>query len=316
MVDSAVHGSSEQRPTERPRRISDAIQKFYAGEERFFLPHAFPLRADDGRAVGVTVVLADVTPLKHADEAKSNLVSTVSHELRTPLTSIRMAVHMLVEETFGPLLPDQKQLLKTACDNSDRLHRILEHLLGISRIESGSVPLKLEQMSVTEIVSNAANSLQASFDVAGITLMTAVHPRDAVVLADRNCIGYVLANLLSNALRHTPRNGVVRVACRTTNDGLANFTVSDTGHGIAEEHIPHVFEKFFRVATSDAPAGAGLGLAIAKEVVDAHGGRIFVDPAASRGAIFNFTLRLATGCTSATSAEISSPAQPVELLVK
>ena len=272
-----------------PKGYRSAIQKFWNGEERFFLPEAVPLRASDGRTVGVTVVAADVTRHKHADEAKSDLVSTVSHELRTPLTSIRMAVHLLAEETFGaPLMAQQQELLRTARDNSDRLHRILENLLSISRIESGRAPLKLEPVSAGEILSHAVAPLRASFAEAGVLLSSEVSP-DVVVAADMSCVSHVLTNLLSNALRFSPRGAEVRVTCRPDSDH-ATFSVSDAGPGIAPEHLPHLFEKFYRVGTPAHPAGAGLGLAIAKEIVTAHGGTISVGSTGGRGASFAFTL--------------------------
>ncbi|HEX4792684.1 MAG TPA: ATP-binding protein, partial [Humisphaera sp.] len=274
-----------------PKGYRSAIQRFSNGDERFYLPHAVPLRANDGRTVGVTVISADVTHLKHADEAKSDLVSTVSHELRTPLTSIRMAVHMLAEETFGaPLVDQQKELLRTACDNSDRLHRILESLLSISRIESGRAPLKLEPVQAREIVSHAIAPLQSNFADAGVRLLTDVSS-EVMVMADMSCVGHVLTNLLSNALRFSSRGGEVRVSCACTTD-QAVFTVSDDGPGIADEHIPHLFEKFYRVATPSHPAGAGLGLAIAKEIVAAHGGAIAVESQRGHGASFVFSLPL------------------------
>jgi PAS domain S-box-containing protein len=273
-----------------PTGYRSAIQKFSDGEERFYLPHAVPLLGEDGRAVGVTVVLADVTRLKQADEVKSDLVSTVSHELRTPLTSIRMAVHMLEEETFGPLGPDQKELLKTARENSDRLNRILENLMGINRIESGRAPLSLEPMPAQDVVEHAVSPLLASFNDAGVTLIADTAAADgATVLADPSVVGHVLSNLLTNALRHTPRNGEVRVTCRSSDTRVA-FCISDNGPGIAAEHLPHVFEKFYRVTTPTVPAGAGLGLAIAKEIVEAHGGTISAESTPGHGATFTFTL--------------------------
>ena len=276
----------------QPDGYRTAIQKFRDGEEHFFLPHAVPLLNGQGRAIGVTVVLADVTRLKQADEAKSNLVSTVSHELRTPLTSIRMAAHMLAEETFGPLTLKQSELLKTACDNSNRLHRILEDLLGISRIEYGRAPLKLEPIPAAEIISNALASLRTGFVDAGIELCDASDPSGALVLADPSCVGHVLTNLLSNAMKHTRRDGKVTVTFRDVADHVT-FTVADNGPGIAPEHVPHVFEKFYRAATAHAPAGAGLGLAIAKEIVEAHGGNIWVKSEHGQGSSFAFTLRRA-----------------------
>jgi signal transduction histidine kinase len=273
-----------------PEGYASAMQKFIGGKEHFFLPHAVPLHGEDGTTVGVTVVLADVTNLRAVDEAKSDLVATVSHELRTPMTSVRMAVHMLAEETFGVLRPEQRELLKTACDNSDRLHGIIENLLGISRIESGRVTLKLEPMRAWAIVSGSIALLEASFEDAEIRLVRVDSPTDTMVMADVSCVGHVLANLLSNALRHTSRGGEVRVSYQQE-AVIVRFVVADNGVGIAAEDLPRIFDKFYRVSRSSGPEGAGLGLTIAKEIVEAHGGTIGAESELGKGTTFSFTLQ-------------------------
>ena len=202
-----------------------------------------------------------------------------------------MAYYKTLYPGLRQFVAEQKEILRTARENSDRLHRILESLLSISRIESGRAPLKLEPIGASEVISTAVAPLRASFADAGVKLSLHNGSPDAAVLADMSCVSHVLTNLLSNALRFSQRGDEVRVECHIRPD-RAMFVVSDDGPGIEPQHLPHLFDKFYRVATPSHPAGAGLGLAIAKEVVTAHGGAITVESEPGHGATFAFTLPL------------------------
>lgn len=138
----------------------EAIQLFDDGIERFLLPRAVPMLDDGGEMIGVTVILADVTNLRHADELKSGLLATVSHELRTPLTSIRMGILMLDQGTLDPLTASQQKSLTSTREETDRLYRIIENLLSMSRIESGQAHFQFSPMSAREIVSLALEPLR------------------------------------------------------------------------------------------------------------------------------------------------------------
>ena len=269
-----------------------AIQLFDAGNERFLLPRAVPMIAAGQSSFGVCVILVDVTRLRQADEAKSGLVSTVSHELRTPLTSIRMALALLSGDKFGPLSPKQSALITAAREESDRLYRIIENLMSISRIESGRAQFDFSPMDPAAIITQAVDPMRAAFADKGIRLDISAAPQLPRVSADAVAIGSALTNLLSNALKYTPSGGAVRVHAEPR-DGFVAFVVSDDGPGIPEEHAPRVFDKFFRVPMPQGPTGAGLGLAIAKEVVEAHHGTISVSSSPPRGARFTFTLPMA-----------------------
>src|SRR5206468_2919975 len=143
-----------------PVGYRSAIQLFIAGEERFLLPKAMPMRSVDGRQVGVTVILVDVTQLQHVDEAKSSLVSTVSHELRTPLTSQRLVLGLLLEAA-GPNLPaNQRRMLEVAKADSDRLYRTIEDLLSISRMESGRFSFHFRPTDPGEVVRATVDPLR------------------------------------------------------------------------------------------------------------------------------------------------------------
>jgi two-component system, NtrC family, sensor histidine kinase KinB len=278
-----------------------AVQLFDNGEERFLLPHAVPMFSADGQITGVSVILADITRLRSADEAKSSLVSTVSHELRTPLTSIRMALNLLTNDKFGPLAPKQVSLLEAARQDSDRLYRIIENLLSISRIESGTAQFQFRAMSPAEIISGAAEPMRSAFADKKIKLEITAPADLPQVSADPVAIASAITNLLSNALKFTPAGGTVTVSASLDHDRVA-ISVADTGPGIPDEYAGKIFEKFFRVPAKDGPTGAGLGLAIAKDVVEAHGGTIELVRTAKIGAEFRILL---------PAAVLTSPPNPL-----
>jgi signal transduction histidine kinase len=255
----------------------EAIQLFDKGVERFLLPHAVPIFDDAGELIGVTVILADVTNLRHADEMKSGLLATVSHELRTPLTSIRMGILMLDQGTLGPMTATQKKSLASTREEADRLYRIIENLLSMSRIESGQAHFQFSPMAAREIVSLAVEPLRNRFDEKKVRLELNMDNGEAAALADPSCIGLAMENLLSNALKFTPAGGSVSVSLEDGRDSNEIvFTVSDSGPGVPAEYAEKIFEKFFRVSRKEGPSGAGLGLAIAREIVQAHGGQIYL----------------------------------------
>jgi signal transduction histidine kinase len=286
------HSARNTGASVEPRGYRSAVQIFDHGEERFLLPRAVPMLDDRGNVIGVVVTLVDVTRLRHADELKSDLVSTVSHELKTPLTSTRMAVHMLAQQSVGALNAKQLRLVTAAKDDTDRLHRIIENLLDMSRIESEGQLLKLMPMDPRAIVEQALTPLRPEFEKKEISLSVTVADNIPPVNADPTCVGHILANLLSNALKFTPAAGRVVVEVASATESVV-FSVADTGPGIAEEHLSRLFEKFFRVPATDGAPGAGLGLSIAKEIVEAHGGSIAVHTKPGGGARFTFMLKRA-----------------------
>jgi NtrC-family two-component system sensor histidine kinase KinB len=256
-----------------PVAYRSAIQLFINGEERFLLPKAVPMSSPDDRQVGVTTILVDVTRFRHMDEAKSSLVATVSHELRTPLTSQRLVLGLLLE-TVGPLLTaSQRRLLEVAKADSDRLYRTIEDLLSISRMEAGRAQFQFRPMAPREIVDAAVDALRPLFADKSLNLMVSAPADLPRVRADAPSIFSALTNLVSNALKFTPAGGRVVVAAENEH-GRVSFAVTDSGPGVPEEFRARIFEKFFRVPVSSGPTGAGLGLAIAKQIIDAHDGRI------------------------------------------
>ena len=278
----------DHKPIE-PQGYSAALQLFDQGEERFLLPRAVPMFGGDQQMIGVTVILVDVTPLRRTDEAKSSMVLTVSHELRTPLTGVRMAISLLAGKGFGDITPKQKSLIEAAREDSDRLHRIIENLLNISRLEAGSAQLQFRRMNVAEMINAAVDPLRPAFADKNVSLEVDAGAAIPDVNADPVSMGSALTNLLSNAMKFTPTGGAVRVTTAADN-GDVRINVTDTGPGIPEQYRGRIFEKFFRVPRPDGPTGAGLGLTIAHEIVEAHGGRLTFNSPESGGTVFSIAL--------------------------
>lgn len=274
-----------------PQGYSSAIQLFDGGKEKFLLPRAVPMCDPAGKTIGVAVILVDVTRLRHADELKSGLLSTVSHELRTPLTALRMAVSMLHDEKVGELNARQRTLVKTAHQESERLFEIIENLLNISRIESGRAQFHFQPVRPSQIVDSVLASVREAITQKQIDLQVEINDQLPAVHADPAFIGHALLNLVSNAVKVSPNGGKILVGAEQC-DGQAKFSVTDNGPGIPPEYRERVFQKFLRIPRENGPAGIGLGLAIAKEIVEAHGGSIHFHNRESGGCEFHLTLPL------------------------
>jgi signal transduction histidine kinase len=283
----------EGRPVD-PQGYSSAVQVFRGGEERFFLPRLIPIREAGGQIHGVTLVLADVTGLRRLDEAKSDLLSTVSHEFKTRLTSVRMAAHLLLDSKLGELNARQAELIMAAREDAEHLHRMIEGLLDIGRIRSGNLGLELGPMPAADLAERSLEGIRHAFQDKGLKLAVDLPADLPGVLADPARARLVLDNLLSNALKYTPAGGSVRVTA-VARDAFVEFRVADTGPGIPSADLPKVFERFYRGGRERGGGGAGLGLAIAREVAEAHGGLVTVESAEGRGSTFRFSLRRAGG---------------------
>ncbi len=280
-----------------PRGFEEAVRVASPEGQRSLLPRATPLYSEEGGVAGATIVLQDVTRLMRFDELKSDLVATVGQELRAPLGSLRMAIHLLAEEAVGPLGEKQADLVQAARADCDRIQGIVDDLADLSRIEAGRIPLSIQRVDAGALLSGAAAPLRTAAEAAGLALSVSAPEAPVDVDADPERAQVVLSNLLSNAVRHTPRGGRVELAARALGDAV-RFEVRDTGEGIPPEHLPRVFDRFFQVPGSPSE-GVGLGLFISREIVLAHGGDMGVESAPGRGSRFWFTIPRATEAAAA-----------------
>ncbi|HJR75799.1 MAG TPA: PAS domain-containing sensor histidine kinase [Nitrospiraceae bacterium] len=226
--------------------------------------------------------------LEELDHLKSLSISVASHEVRSPLTAIKGYIDNLLEGVAGQL-PDQVTHYLTRIGyNTDRVIRLTNMLLDLSRIEAGEMPLDLDDVSIAQVVTDVLRDFESAAKSKAITIQ-AVDLVDVPVRADRHRLEQVLHNLMHNALKFTPKSGDVVVQSTMTDDQQVTITVTDTGCGIPPAHQEKVFQKFHR-APSPVQEGMGLGLAITKSLVELHGGKIWVESQPGRGSKFSFTL--------------------------
>jgi signal transduction histidine kinase len=272
-----------------PHSFQEVVSFRLNGHEKSFLPRILAMRNEENAIVGAGVALYDVTRFRLLDDAKTNLVATVSHEIRTPLTSVRMALHLLLERTVGPLNPEQHDLLIAARDDAERLLRILNDLLDLTRLEQGNTDLRLEKMPPALLVQSVADGLRDAISAQNLKLECRVEPHLPDLLVDPQRINYVFTNLINNAIKYSPPGGEIILQAGRTGEREVQFQVIDRGPGVPEDFHDRIFDRFFRVP-GQTKTGAGLGLSIAREIVVAHGGRIGVKNPPKGGSEFYFVL--------------------------
>jgi signal transduction histidine kinase len=272
-----------------PRGLEEAVRLASPKGERYLLPSANPLYDEDGLTIGVTAVLQDVTRFKRFDELKDDMVSTVAHEFRTPLTSMRMAIHLCLEEAVGPLTPKQADLLGAAREDCERLQLLVDDLLDLSRLQTGRTAMNPEPIPASSLVSQAVGRHRDAAEGRSVALTQQASGEGRLVLADPDRIALVFDNLITNALRYAPAGGTVEVRLRRE-QGRVRFEVADSGPGIPKAHQDRLFDKMYQVPGAEG-GSSGLGLSIAREIVLAHGGEIGVESEPGLGSTFWFTLR-------------------------
>ncbi len=270
-------------PTDYGRVVTFRIGR----EDRHYLPRILAIGDKLTEFKGAAVILQDVTKFRLLDDAKTNLVGTVSHELKTPLTGLRMAVYLLLEKTLGPLAPQQREMLESARDDADRLLRILDSLLDLTRLEGGASALERGTIPVGELLRPIAEEARTFISAAGQELVVESDPGLGSVDVDATRLRHVFINLLSNASKYSPAGGTIMLRASTGPQGFVRFAVRDKGQGIPAEALPHIFDRFYRVPGQTKP-GAGIGLAIAREIVVAHGGSIACSSTPDGGTEFHF----------------------------
>jgi signal transduction histidine kinase len=272
-----------------PRGFEDAVRVEGDGAPRHFLPRATALYGEDGGVAGAAIVLQDVTRLLRFDELKNDLVATVAHEFRTPLTSLHMAIHLTAEEAAGPITERQADLMAAARQDCERLQGIVDDLLDLSRIQAGRVALQPQDLEAGALLREAVAGAGASAQAGGVALEVEPATGPLPLRADPERVQLVLANLLGNAVRHTPAGGRVTARALAGPPGMVRIEVADTGEGIAPAWRERIFERFFQVPGARR-GGVGLGLFISREIARAHGGELGVESEPGKGSTFWLTL--------------------------
>lgn len=230
--------------------------------------------------------------LEQVEAMRRQLIGDVAHELRTPLTAIKGALEALIDGVLPPEAPTFQHIYREA----DRLERLVSDLQELSRVEAGAYRLNPRPIAVADLINAVVARLGRQFEEKGVVLEATPPPALPPVLADEDRIGQVLLNLVGNALQYTPAGGAVHISAHEERKEVY-IVIRDTGIGIPAEHLPHIFTRFYRVdkSRSRAGGGSGIGLTIAKHLVEAHGGRIWAESAGpGRGSTFTFTLPIAS----------------------
>ncbi len=276
-------------------------------ERRILYVRHDPMLGSRGEFLGTVATLRDVTEERDIMQMKNEFVSTVSHELRTPLTSIKGYIDLILDGDAGEVDDMQREFLGIVKENTDRLVQLINDMLDISRIESGRIHLHIQPLDIAESIRGATDTFRAVLPQKNHKFVLDVPEDVPLVAGDRDRVGQVLINMLSNAIKYSPQGGTVTVSARGE-DHEVLVRISDQGIGIGEENLPKMFQQFYRVdsALTREIGGTGLGLSICKSIIELLGGRIWVESTLGEGSSFCFTLPLA-GPDLIRTAEVEGP---------
>jgi PAS domain S-box-containing protein len=252
-----------------------------------------PVKSDK-KKVGTAVILRDITREKEVDAMKTEFISTVSHELRTPLSITKEGLSLILDKVAGDITEKQEMILTTAKDNIDRLGRLINNVLDISKIEAGKMEVRKERLNIVQLAGHVASTFAMKVKEKNLELHVRFPENVLEVFADRDKMIQVFTNLINNAIKFTP-SGHIELSGKIVGDHV-ECAVTDTGIGISPENLARTFVKFqqFDRVSGSGEKGTGLGLSIAKGIVEMHSGKIWVESELDKGAKFIFTLPIYT----------------------
>jgi len=271
--------------------VAAAIHISIDGTEQIFRLRTTPMRDAEGRLLGAVALLEDITRLREIDQLKSEFVDTAARYLQAPLLNLQTGLHCMITDAAGEITDKQKDILYACREDGERLERLMRDLTDLSRIESGEAAPRLAPVRIEDVVQSAAESFRLRAEGKDQSLKTDIAPSLPMLNADAEQIKRVLDNLLSNAIRNTPRGGEIRITAALREDYIS-VSVADTGRGIPPEYLMRLFHRFLSVPGAE-PGSTGLGLAISKRLVEAHGGQISAQSRVGFGTTITFTLPVA-----------------------
>lgn len=263
------------------------IKIFADAKESYFNKENISIVSDE-KPIGEVILLKNITQFQELDLAKTNFIATISHELKTPIASIKLSSKLLEDSRVGQLNEEQKQLVNNIKDDSARLLKITSEVLNMAQVETGKIQLNFLKVDAKDIVQYAIDSLKFQSEQKHIKLELNMKPNLPQVNADLEKTAWVMVNLLSNAIRYSPENQIVKIDV-TEKEDMLEFSVQDFGKGIDTIYQDKIFDKFFQVPGSNKN-GTGLGLAIAKEFIVAQNGKIDIISAVGEGTTFYFQI--------------------------
>jgi PAS domain S-box-containing protein len=273
----------------KDQSYASVSQELSVGEsgETFLRAHTAPVRNDIGEIMGAVTVLQDISHLKELDKMKSEFIAMVAHELRAPIAAVEQQLNVILGKMAGDLTEKQEQLLSRAKERTRGLLTLIKDLLDLSKIEAGKMVQYKEPLPLQEVIQRVVDLMKTEADAKKIDLQFSASPDVPLIHADRNSMEGIFTNLISNGIKYTPEGGKVWVTLSEEN-GLVKATVSDTGMGIQKEDLSRIFDKFYRVKSTETRqiVGTGLGLSIVRSIVDAHLGSISVESEPGKGTTF------------------------------
>jgi two-component system, NtrC family, sensor histidine kinase KinB len=287
----AVSEALRAERTVAAESVSAAIPISINGTEQSFRLRTTPMRDAEGHLLGAVALLEDITRLREIDRLKSEFVDTAARYLQTPLLNLQMGLHCLITDAAGEMTDKQKDILYACREDGERLERLMRDLTDLSSIESGETAPSLAPVRIEDVVQSAVETFRLRAEAKDQSLKSDIAPALPLLNADAGQIKRVLDNLLSNAIRYTPRGGEIRITAARRED-YVSISVADTGHGIPPEYLTRLFHRFLSVPGAK-PGSTGLGLAISKRLVEAHGGQISARSEVGRGTTITFTLPVA-----------------------
>ncbi len=269
-------------------KTSDDDLKIFANNKESYFTKNYREVTNEGNVIGEVIALHNVTPFKELDSAKTNFIATVSHELKTPISAIKMSLQLLHnEKNIGALNTEQKQLVESIEDDTKRLLKITGELLNMAQVETGNIQLSFNQITPKHIVELAIDAVRTLAEQKQIELHVIMPDNLPYVNADLDKTVWVMVNLLTNAIRYSYEQSSITVEVKEYEKQI-EFSVKDTGIGIDEKYLSHIFDRYFKVPGSNG--GTGLGLAISKEFIEAQGGEICAESKSGIGSTFSILL--------------------------
>lgn len=278
-----------------PEKPGSKLLKIFAdGKESYFEKEIFgitilPTGEEIPVDIGDVLILRNVTVFKEMDFAKTHFIATVSHELKTPIASARLSLKLLENPATGAINDDQRQLIASIGDDTERLLKITGELLELSQVETGKIQLEIGDSNPYDIIGYAKDAVKTQAEQKQISIATDIEANLPKIKADSEKTSWVLINFLTNAIRYSSDGSEIWISARRFENAV-RFEVADSGKGIDARYVPKIFDKYFQVPGS-AKTGTGLGLAISKEFIEAQGGSVGVTSNLGMGSTFYFALK-------------------------
>lgn len=275
--------------------IKDVYLKPHRNEKFPISVSASPLKTKDGHAIGTIIIFRDITQERAIDKAKTEFVSLASHQLKTPLSAVNWYTEMLMDQDVGPINERQKEFLTEIIEGNERMVKLVNSLLNVSRIDMGTLSISPEPVDLVQVTESMLTELQFGIKTKDLKIIKRFEPKFPSINLDPSLMRIVIQNLFSNAVKYTREGGLIEIEIKKQDDKTAYMLVKDNGYGIPTGEQPNIFKKLFRAdnVKSKKVEGTGLGLYVAKAVIEAFNGKIWFESEENVGSKFYITLPLA-----------------------